>query len=155
MILTRQIQRHDQGFTLIEILVVLVLIGIIASVSVMTVGGNNQNKELVSELKRVHALLQLLADDAVLNSQELGLYIDSEGYRFLSYNEDTQDWVSINQLPFLDRSLPEWLTVTLQTSEDLPTLPLAEGVELMKVHPYLRWCFTRVVKALLLLCISR
>ncbi len=119
-------QKLTRGFTLIEILVVLVLIGVVASVSVLTIGANNQNKELMNELKRVHALLRLVTDEAILNSQELGFFIDSDGYRFLRYDEDNQNWTAYGQVPFQDRVLPEWMTVSLQKSEDLPALPLSD-----------------------------
>ncbi|PID41738.1 MAG: type II secretion system protein GspH [Proteobacteria bacterium] len=132
--ISRQIKKQagnnkKKGFTLIEILVVLVLIGVIASVSVLGIGNDNQGRELVNEVKRLHALMRLIADEAVLHNSEYGFFIDSDGYEFLAYNEENNLWSVTSEPPFAARSLPEWLTVSVRQDSDFPRLKTKDEEE--------------------------
>ncbi|MEP3563754.1 MAG: prepilin-type N-terminal cleavage/methylation domain-containing protein, partial [Marinobacter sp.] len=59
------------GFTLIEILVVLIIVGLLASLAVFSMGGNSQQRELESHVRELYLLMQTASEQAVLNNLEL------------------------------------------------------------------------------------
>lgn len=73
---------QSRGFTLLELLVSLVLIGIILSMAVFTLGDGGQSRRIHEEAKRFHMLLQMAQEEAILNNREIVLQIDQHGYRF-------------------------------------------------------------------------
>lgn len=79
------------GFTLIEVLVVLVLIGIIISFAVLKVGGDRRADELDRSARTFAAVLELASDVAISRSEEWGVRVDAEGYRFVVLGQDKQD----------------------------------------------------------------
>lgn len=82
-----------RGFTLIEILVVMVIIGVLGSVAVTRVnfgGGRDQQRD---HARRLHVMLQLAVDEALLNNATLGLLVTTDSYRFLQRQKaDGDDW---------------------------------------------------------------
>ncbi|HAG20441.1 MAG TPA: type II secretion system protein GspH, partial [Pseudomonas sp.] len=85
-------RQRARAFTLIELLVVIVLLGILVSVAVLSVGGSSTSRELRDEARRLAALIGVMSDEAVLDSREYGLLINSEGYRVLRYDETAMRW---------------------------------------------------------------
>ena len=74
------VKPHQRGFTLIEILVVIVLIGIITSMAVINIGGQDDTEE--REARRLAAVLETASREAVIEARELGLILHDGGYRF-------------------------------------------------------------------------
>ena len=74
--------RDNRGFTLIELLVVLVLIAVITSLAVtrLSLGGD---PGLEREARRLAAVLDMAMDTAIIQSRELGLVLDEDGYSFV------------------------------------------------------------------------
>lgn len=70
------------GFTLIELLVVLVLIGIVVSFATLAIG-DDRERLVQDEVRRIAALLETAGEEAVLQGRELGLQISQRGYRFM------------------------------------------------------------------------
>ena len=79
------------GFTLIEVLVILVLIGIIISFAVLKVGGDRRADELDRSARTFAAVLELASDVPISRSEEWGVRVDAEGYRFVVLGQDKQD----------------------------------------------------------------
>ncbi len=89
--------RHQTGFTLLEILVVLILLGIILSVAVLSAGGGKE-RELEQEVQRIVRLIELAKEEAVLNRVELAIKFSPNAYEFL--RQENEDW-----LPYSDHRL--------------------------------------------------
>ena len=70
------------GFTLLELLVALVLIGIILSFAVFTLGDGGEDRRIKEEANRFYYLIKLAQEEAILNAREWLLEIDSQGYQF-------------------------------------------------------------------------
>jgi general secretion pathway protein H len=75
------------GFTLIEVLVVVVIVGIMATLAVLSVGGRSIEGRLADEARRLHEILLFAGDEAVLQGMELGFVQTAEGYEFLVLRE--------------------------------------------------------------------
>ena len=103
---------RPRGFTLIEVMVVMVLIGIITSFAVLSVGGGSRDR-LAEEGQRLAALLELHQQEAILRGEVRGIRFTRNGYTLLSQN-DRGEW----QAPMADtllirRDLPDDLALSL------------------------------------------
>ncbi|MCW8828446.1 MAG: type II secretion system minor pseudopilin GspH [Gammaproteobacteria bacterium] len=76
---------RQRGFTLLELLVVLVLMGVIITITVLSIGDGGRGDQIREEARRLTALMELAAEEAVLNSSPYGLQLRREGYRFLHH----------------------------------------------------------------------
>jgi general secretion pathway protein H len=89
--------RAARGFTLVEIMVVMVIIGItLGLVSVNAIPSPHQN--LQAEASRIALLLQLARDEAIVRNRLVAFEADSEHYRFLVRNEKSWDPVTKDDL---------------------------------------------------------
>jgi general secretion pathway protein H len=75
------------GFTLLEILVVVVIVGVLATLATLSVGRRSLEGRLDDEARRLHELMQLAGDEAVLQGMELGFAQTADGYAFLVMRE--------------------------------------------------------------------
>jgi len=109
-----------KGFTLIEVMVVIVLIGLMASVVQFNFTGNEPEKILEKESQRFSAIFNLAAEYSMLNNLELGLVVDEKqkSYQFLGF--DGEKWVPATGNPALiEYNLPEEIDIVL-TLDGLP-----------------------------------
>ena len=89
--------RVARGFTLIELMVVMVVIGItLGLVAVNAIPSPRQN--LKNEAQRIALLLQLARDEAIVRNRLVSFEADPERYRFLVRNETRWDAVTEDDL---------------------------------------------------------
>ena len=106
--------RKARGFTLIEILVVVIIIAIISSVSLMSMNLIDDDRELDTERKRLASLMDVVQDEALLQGREFGLELMTSTYRFVEYDPYTRRWVEITGDDlFRPRKLPEGMEFAL------------------------------------------
>jgi general secretion pathway protein H len=75
--------RRSAGFTLLELMVVMVLIGIIFSFAMLSMGGDDIADLMEREARRLETLLALANDEAIVRGEELGIRFADDGYEFL------------------------------------------------------------------------
>lgn len=107
-----------KGFTLIEVMVVIVLVGVMASVLQFTASGNEPDRQLQKESERFAAVFNMAAEYSLLNNIELGLVVEDNIYQFLGF--DGEIWQPITESEILTPyTLPEGINITL-TLDGLP-----------------------------------
>ncbi len=98
------------GFTLIEILVVVVIIGLITAGIVLSVGLTGRDRELERESDRLLALINYAREQAELQTREFGVMFQDDGYEFLTYDARRAAWRSVFEDDALSaRRLPDGL----------------------------------------------
>lgn len=116
--LPKQKHRQQQGFTLIEVMLVIVLIGVMVSAVQFTFSGNKPEQLLEQNSARFAGIFDVAAEYGLLNNVELGLFIEENSYQFLGY--DGVHWSPIADNPLFEvYTLPEGIEITLQL-DDLP-----------------------------------
>lgn len=121
MLQSQSTQKALRGFTLIEIMVVLFIMGIAASTVVLNFTGQDNADGLRKETQRLEAVFNMASDYAVLNQRQLGLRVEekSNSYYFMLLDEN-QEWVKLSlDATFEEHALPELFSLELSLS-DLP-----------------------------------
>ncbi|MFK7843111.1 MAG: type II secretion system minor pseudopilin GspH [Sphingorhabdus sp.] len=94
----RSLSSHDAaGFTLVELMVVLLIIGLMASIVVFSIpGGSNVLEE---DAQRFAARTAALRDNAILQSRPMAVQVTASGYSFLERRKGS--WSVIEDKPFI------------------------------------------------------
>ncbi len=102
------VPRKSHGFTLIEILVVVVIVATIVGTVVLSMGLVGDDRELDTERNRVASLIEVAQDEAMMQGREFGIEFMQTSYRFVEFDPFTFQW---SEVPFDDlfrlRELPE------------------------------------------------
>ena len=110
--------RPQQGFTLTEVMLVIVLIGVMVSAIQFSFSGNKPEQLLEQNSARFAGIFDVAAEYGLLNNVELGLFIEENSYQFLGY--DGTSWAPIANNPLFEvYTLPEGIEISLQL-DDLP-----------------------------------
>ena len=116
--MTMRLHGRSRGFSLIEILVVIVIIGIVMSIAVLSitlVGGDSQLRD---EAQRIISLVDVARDESLLQGREFGLEFMQSGYRFVEFDPLTRQWGEIIGDDTLRlRELPEELELELYVED--------------------------------------
>lgn len=118
----------QRGFTLLEILAVLVIISIIVSFAGLSLSSRATDERLENEADQLGALLQLAADEAIVQGEEIGLLIAADGYAF--YHLEENQWTAYDAGPLRERNLPPGMNLTLASNDrEQVELPLPESAD--------------------------
>ena len=125
--------KQQAGFTLLEVMVVLTIIGMMLGIATLSTGGNEQKQEAQQQALRFIAQLDAYRDEAVFQNIDLGLALDGQSTQLLKYvdinnpnqiKDKTKEEVSqLKEIPW------EAYEGNLKNSSELPE-QLSMGLEL-------------------------
>ena len=112
----KQCHTKSSGFSLIEILVVLVIIAFATKMVVYSLEGGAE-EELDTQALRLHTTINMASEFAILNQVELGFQLDKDTLEFLVF--DGEKWITFDREKlFAPMTVDERLKLTLNL-EDL------------------------------------
>ena len=91
----RSSRAAERGFSLLELLVVVTIIGILVGAVVLSINAVGPDREAEQEARRLRGLIDLLHEDALLQSRDYGLMLTSGGYRFYAYDYKQLKWLQV------------------------------------------------------------
>jgi general secretion pathway protein H len=107
--------RTSSGFTLLELLVVMVIVGILVSLLTLSVGLIGEDNTLRREAERLEALVQIAGEETMLHGFEMGLRFYRRAYEFSIYRDETDEWtLLVDDRLFRRRDIPEALELDLE-----------------------------------------
>ncbi|MFZ0499277.1 MAG: prepilin-type N-terminal cleavage/methylation domain-containing protein [Steroidobacteraceae bacterium] len=119
--------RHA-GFTLLEILVVVLIIGILTAGMLLSLNFAGKDTELETESKRLLSLMNYARDQAELQTRDFGIYFGQHGYEFVVYDVRTGTWRTVDEDDALrERAMPSGLDFQLVV--DARPIVLEEAVK--------------------------
>ena len=106
--------RPHRGFTLLELLVVIVIIGVMVSMVSLSVGVLGADQQVEEETRRFWAVTRQAREEAELQAIDVAIFVGQSDYEFLRFDTRRNEWQPIveDQL-YTQRSLPEGLRFRL------------------------------------------
>lgn len=75
-------QSRNRGFTLLELLIVMVIVALMVTMVVLSVNLGRGDSALKDSARRLHAIMQLASEEAILFNKSLGVKFEEDEYSF-------------------------------------------------------------------------
>jgi general secretion pathway protein H len=87
-----------RGFTLIEILVIVVILAVLAGAVTLAIGGVGGERQLAREAEQLRALVSYACEQAERGGRDIGISLDTHGYQFNVSNRTEWEPAGSNEL---------------------------------------------------------
>lgn len=122
--------RRSAGFSLLELLTVLLIIGVLATTVVLTYTGGTESRTVQTHAERFMLSVELARQQSTLTNEIWGVKLRPSSYEFLRLLEDG-DWYLVEESPFHNRSIGKdyWLRGRSLGASQNHGRPASEGLQ--------------------------
>ena len=113
--------------TLLEIMLVMAIIGILATTVTLSMSGAGASQHVQNEAERIALAVELARVEALTRNEVWGLVVSESGYRFEILDPDSGDWIKVEERPFGEHNAEEGVRLRAATG--------TEGVDVPDVEP--------------------
>ncbi|MGB0360361.1 MAG: prepilin-type N-terminal cleavage/methylation domain-containing protein [Endozoicomonas sp.] len=115
--------KASKGFTLIEILVVIVIIGVLLGITLLSPITRSFHSVMQAESSKLQSLFSQARDRAMLDNLHYGFsVVDGSEYIWWVLPAETHDWVKLDDVPFKPHQMPDNLSLHIEPFEYLNPL---------------------------------
>ena len=112
--MTAALHSRSRGFTLIEMMIVVFIIGIITAGVLLSVNLTGRDRELEKESDRLLTLVNYTREQAEMQTRDYGIVVHDDGYQFVAYDARRGLWREVYEDDALHvRMLPSGLDFKL------------------------------------------
>ncbi len=105
---------QNSGFTLIEILIVLVIISIVTAVALLTIN-QNQKKAVILQAENLIQLMELTEQKALLWPGTLGFQLDNARYKIVVLQNNSKNiWQDLHDRNLRPYAIPKDINILLK-----------------------------------------
>lgn len=97
------VRQSPRGFTLIEVLIVIVIMSVLTGLVVFVVGNKPQKNQLEREALRLQSLVRWTLDEALFQNDEWGIDVKEDRYTFYRLNKKRQ-WEKVDDIEGADKT---------------------------------------------------
>ena len=113
----KKMQRTQSGFTLLEIMVVVMLMGLLTAVLVSQGNWTSQARQLEEEAARLEDTLALLNERSLFSGQLLALRLQTTGWTPLAYDRIEGDFLPVDDTALKAHRLPPSLELAWELDD--------------------------------------
>ena len=93
-------ESKTKGFSLIELLIVVFIMGLLASIVVVGGLGSERNSLVKADAQRLALALKLVRRESLANNETWGLFVSESSYAFALYDDERMAWYEIESGEF-------------------------------------------------------
>jgi general secretion pathway protein H len=116
-VLTQELKKAHKGFTLVEILVVVLIIGLTLGFALLNFGDFGGKRRIIVAAEQFAHHIKAVQQQAILETSTLGIHISQAGYQTLRFEPSRHRWLPVSSHRLFQQQLfPDNLILAIKHS---------------------------------------
>jgi general secretion pathway protein H len=127
----------EAGFSLLELLVVVLIIGLLIRAVTLSWSVLGNDREIEQETARLRGVIDLLHEEALMQSRDYGVMFTATGYRFYIFDYRELKWVEAPADRLLQQHtlFPQLSMALVLDGREVPLVPDFESQDIENAEP--------------------